>query len=556
MAERRFRSPKRRDMSTLVCSRQLVPHLPGAVDVRALEELLPDLSGIWTLGDPEPALAGAAALVSDDAGLPEFAAWASARGAVALIGCGVEPGGFALDTLPAHLSLIAWPGGSTNVSEARFRVQDALLRAQREQLERSRVTHERLTRVAVEGHGLDELATTLATLVGASAIVKDRDHRNLATASAEIEHDSVRRRSLALGATTSDVIEILERDGTFDLLRSERRPIHVKPRPELEMNARVMAPVIMGDAYYGYISVARGERALERIDLIAVEHAATVAALIIGREQAVRARERNLRTSFVYESIFGHEPRDVMERRARYLGYDPAEGHAVLVVRARATPSESLRALMEHIAVALDEAIASEAGRFGLSTIVADDVAVALLPARERGAPLAWRTRTDRLLRGVFAVSASLELTAGVGRWYAERDGLRRSFAEARLAATIGSHVGGARSVTLYERLGVYRLLASVVDRGALAEFRAEQLGPIADDADLLATLRAYLNARGNKALCAKALYVHLNTVKYRLRRIADLAGRDLDDAQELLNLHVALEIGDILPLLGTIPSP
>ncbi|MBD5605695.1 MAG: helix-turn-helix domain-containing protein [Candidatus Eremiobacteraeota bacterium] len=211
---------------------------------------------------------------------------------------------------------------------------------------------------------------------------------------------------------------------------------------------------------------------------------------------------------------------------------------------------------MEHIAVALDEAIASDAGRFGLSTIVADDVAVALLPARERGAPLAWRTRTDRLLRGVFAVSASLELTAGVGRWYAERDGLRRSFAEARLAATIGSHVGGARSVTLYEQLGVYRLLASVVDRGTLAEFRAEHLGPIADDADLLATLRAYLNARGNKALCAKALYVHLNTVKYRLRRIADLTGRDLDDAQELLNLHVALEIGDVLPLLGTIPSP
>jgi DNA-binding PucR family transcriptional regulator len=44
---------------------------------------------------------------------------------------------------------------------------------------------------------------------------------------------------------------------------------------------------------------------------------------------------------------------------------------------------------------------------------------------------------------------------------------------------------------------------------------------------------------------------VHLNTVKYRLARIAELTGRDLEDAGALLDLHVALEIGDILPLLA-----
>ncbi len=64
-------------------------------------------------------------------------------------------------------------------------------------------------------------------------------------------------------------------------------------------------------------------------------------------------------------------------------------------------------------------------------------------------------------------------------------------------------------------------------------------------------TLRAFFRARGNKASCAKDLYVHLNTVKYRLARIAELTGRDLEDAQALLDLHVALEISDMLPLLG-----
>jgi purine catabolism regulator len=538
-------------MSTLICSRELVAHLPGALSLREIDTLLPELSGVWQSGEPEARLRGAAALYAGRDGLHEFIRWAGAGGASAVIGCGVGAGEFPLGGVPPQISLIAWPSASADLPAMRFVVQDALLLAQREQIERSRIIHERLTRVALDGRGLADLATTLASLVNAPAIVKDRRHRNLADGNPGVAIDSVRRRALAHGATTGDVVEALERDGTFELLRSQRRPIHVPPNDDLQMSARVMAPVIMGDAYFGYISVAQAARALERIDLMAVEHAATVAALIIGREQAVSAHERSLRSVFVYESIFGNEPADVMERRARYLGYDTADGYAVLVARAASVDRDGARSAMEQIAVALDEAIAADTRRAGLSTIVADDLAVALVPAREAGTPESWRSRTERFVRGVFAVNSGLDLAIGVGRWYRDRTELRRSFAQARLAASIGAHMNGPRTLTHYDRLGIYRLLADALDRGALAAFREEQLGALVNDAELLKTLRVYLRARGNKASCAKELFVHLNTVKYRLARIAALTGRDLEDAQALLDLHVALEIGDVLPLLG-----
>jgi purine catabolism regulator len=206
---------------------------------------------------------------------------------------------------------------------------------------------------------------------------------------------------------------------------------------------------------------------------------------------------------------------------------------------------------MEAVAVALDEEIAAATGRAGLCTVVADDLAVALVPARAAESTQIWCVRAERLMQGVFAAGGSLELVAGLGRWCGDRAALPRSFAEARLAAGIGAHRGGPRSVMHYERLGLYRLLADAVDSEALHAFRAEQLGSIEHDPDLVKTLRAYLQTRGNKAQCAKDLFVHLNTVKYRLSRIADLTGRNLEDADALLNLHVALEIGDLLPLLG-----
>ncbi len=542
-------------MSTLVCSRELVPHLPGAMSLRDIDMPSLELSGIWLVGESETRLRGAAALVAGGTELGEFIRWASERGAAAVIGCGIGAAEFPHADLPATVALIAWPDAPSDLSEVRFLVQDALLFAQREQIERSRVIHDRLTRVAVDGRGLQELTSTLASLVQAPAIIKDRNHHNLADANPGVAVDSVRRRALAHGSTTSDVVDALERDGTFELLRSERRPIHIPPNEELDMSARVMAPVIMGDAYFGYISVARGTRPLERVDLMAVEHAATVAALIIGREQAVNAHERSLRSVFVYESIFGNEPADVMARRARYLGYDPADGYAVVVARAASVERDGARSTMQHIAIALDDAIGVDTRRSGLSTIVADDLAVALIPARDAGTLQGWRSRMDRIMRGVFAVNSTLELSAGVGRWYQDRGSLRRSFAQARLAASIGAQLSGTRTSTHYDELGVYRLLADAMDRGALDAYRSEQLGAIEGDAELLKTLRAYLRARGNKALCAKELFVHLNTVKYRLARIADLTGRDLEDAQTLLDLHVALEIGDVLPLLGPVTA-
>jgi purine catabolism regulator len=535
-------------MSMLVCSRQLLAYLPGAFELRSDDALLPELAGVWTLGDPEEALDHAVAVAPTLERFAEFVSWAGERGAAAVVACGLPATPLAVESLPRNVSLIAWPEGATDPANARSWIGNALLRAQREQIERSQLIHERLTRVAVEGRGLPELVATLADLVQASAIVKDRSHRNLAAAAIDVPIDPVRRRSLADAATSRDVVEALERDNVFEKLRSERRPIHVPRYPQLEMLERVMAPVIVGDAYYGYISVASAGRVLERIDLTAVEHAATVAALIIGRAQAVRAHERSLRTAFVYETIFGTDTQDVMQRRGDYLGYALADGYAVMVVRAGRAPRTGARESMEHIASALDDAL-NHGGAHALSTVVGDDIAVALLPAS--GPPTAaWRARIEAAMQGVFAVNTPLELSAGIGRWQTENGGLRTSFTQARLAAQVGAHIRGTLSVTHYDALGVYRLLADAIDRDRLAAFRSEQIGAIAGDPELMKTMRVYLGARGNKTQCAKELFVHLNTVKYRLSRIADLTGHDLDDSQTLLDLHVAFAIDDILPLL------
>ena len=68
---------------------------------------------------------------------------------------------------------------------------------------------------------------------------------------------------------------------------------------------------------------------------------------------------------------------------------------------------------------------------------------------------------------------------------------------------------------------------------------------PLADASGaVMETLETYLEVGGVLESCARQLYVHPNTVRYRLRRIAELTGRVPADARDALTLRVALAVG------------
>ncbi|RLV50102.1 PucR family transcriptional regulator [Nocardioides mangrovicus] len=88
--------------------------------------------------------------------------------------------------------------------------------------------------------------------------------------------------------------------------------------------------------------------------------------------------------------------------------------------------------------------------------------------------------------------------------------------------------------------------LVLAADRQALADLRARALAPLAEvresTADKLGeTLRAWLLCRGRREQVAELLHVHPQTVRYRVGRLRELFGDDLDDPERVLELVLAL---------------
>ena len=119
-----------------------------------------------------------------------------------------------------------------------------------------------------------------------------------------------------------------------------------------------------------------------------------------------------------------------------------------------------------------------------------------------------------------------------------------------RLAALRLAELGGTSAISVVpsDEVASHELLLATVPASVLRSFRERLLGPLLayDDqhrAELLPTLREFLACSGSWNACAVRMYVHVNTVRYRIRRIEELTGRDLSRLDDQVDFFLALRI-------------
>ncbi len=103
---------------------------------------------------------------------------------------------------------------------------------------------------------------------------------------------------------------------------------------------------------------------------------------------------------------------------------------------------------------------------------------------------------------------------------------------------------GAPRPVLARELLPERALMG---DASAIVALHTDVMGPLADAGPtLIETLDAYLDCGGAIEACARKLFVHPNTVRYRLKRITDFTGRDPTQPRDAYVLRVAATVGQL----------
>ena len=139
-----------------------------------------------------------------------------------------------------------------------------------------------------------------------------------------------------------------------------------------------------------------------------------------------------------------------------------------------------------------------------------------------------------------------LQVAAGIGPLCTQPREYGPAYRQAAMAARLAQRLRATQPVHAAQ-IGIYRLLLAIESAQTLREFVDDVLGPIlrqegeAYGHELVRTLEAYYASAERLRPAARTLFIHVNTLKYRLARIEALTGRRLENAADRLDLYVAL---------------
>ncbi|MEV4788225.1 helix-turn-helix domain-containing protein [Streptomyces tuirus] len=413
--------------------------------------------------------------------------------------------------------------------------------------------HSRDSRRSPDGVGGDlfTIANTIAEMLQAPVTVEDRSAAVLAWSTGQRGADEARVESILGRAVHHRWLDELRARGDFARLHASSGPVHIEPVAP-GMLARAAMAVRAGAEVVGYVWAAvprplTGELARR------LEQIAPLVALHLVNTRATSSWARQQRAELAAAVLAGGS---AGADAARQLHLDTGP----LCVLAAAPPMAG----SDERSPGVDAAAAAERRRFedvlalhlaavhpSAVTVCGNDAVYALM-AWPRSSPSQALDGTRALARDflsrsplagghVVAVGGPAESAARVTQARAQADAALRALRHP--AAASDSRVATLEDVALtallLELADATEALALPDATGALRRL-AEHDG---EQGVLTETLAAYLASAGVADDAAARLRIHVNTLRYRLRRIREVGGLDFGDADAMLLAHLQLRL-------------
>jgi len=416
-------------------------------------------------------------------------------------------------------------------------ISEQIINEQYQLYKQSLSIHGSLTRLVLDGGSLQDVAQELCKLLQRPVEIDDLSFSVLAAAGSETEIDDSRRTALREGRSAPMLLEHLRRSGVLSRMRTSFEPERIDPDESTSAYgmtmARILAPIVVARKIYGYVWIIAGRRELEPLDFHAIEHGATVAALILFRDQTGRQAEERAE-SRILSRLLAEDARldnTLREEAARFRLRLEAP-HAIIVIDAG---SNEVRAV--------ELAARNAVRRAGLAAAMGERAGrVVVLVEGSRSEAIV------ELCQRIITEAQPLEDTIKVGASPLHEDAatLQRAYEHALEALALLPALGDDRRVVQFDELGILHWLHAVPQDLLTENAFARSIQRLAEHdrargAELLHTLEVFLECDGNSVRAAERLIVHRHTLKYRLQRIEELCEVDLSDPLCKLNLRAAL---------------
>lgn len=405
--------------------------------------------------------------------------------------------------------------------------------------ERSNEIHRKLTELVLEGRGIQIIAETLTEIIGSPVLVLNQ-YLN-------IVGNSYKKTSITdIDNNNFKYVREHYIKKLWNKLAAQQKILTVGPFPDIGFDAiLLLSPIIAAAKIKGLLVVEKKDPTY--LDIRAIEHACTVCALELIKEEAALEAEIRIKGDF-FDDLLTVNPDNYekIDNMAKRLGYNFREPHSVMIVDIADKNKNdfSFQDILPNIKNNVKFLVDKYAPQ-SLITLNGNQVVLVIRLAQLK----INETELAKKITSTISVNYSKYVTLiGLGRECSEYKDYKKSYEDATFCIEIMRKSGDDNCVRTFDDLGVYGILCDLQKPDRLKNFCLSHLGALINydkskGTNLLDTLELYFSSNCSLKKTAETAYIHISSLKYRLKRIEKLTEKDLNKDEDRFNLQLSLRI-------------
>jgi purine catabolism regulator len=323
--------------------------------------------------------------------------------------------------------------------------------------------------------------------------------------------------------------------------------------------------IVIGSSVPGYIQMTSEPTQDDLFADMCIGQALIVLALEFTIQDSAQHRKEHAREDFLIELLAGTTlTDDAIMYRARLLDFPAAPFHAILLIKPLFTPSlgENTRDdLWEQIRMVVFDTINADGKRRAVTSI-GEFFAVLCSTSRiNTSTQTAEQHLAALLYKRLQSKIPDIDFYLGLGSMVEKLSQINESYTQAVRAVDAGMKVHPDRHIIYYQDIYVEDILFSIGQHPALNMLYNSLLQPvyqydIENGTQLFKTLEAIVRFGGNTRKVSEELFLHRNSVNYRLDRIQTILGVDLFNPEIRLRLDLLFRAWklQLLPINASFP--
>lgn len=422
--------------------------------------------------------------------------------------------------------------------------------------------HNLFFRITLEGGGIEKISSMLSETINNPIIFVDQDW-NLLHYTEHMENkvpleyclDLVKNRQVF----KQDFIDSIPQN-ISEIKKSIKRIYYLEG---MEIKCRIL-PVAVANYIYGYIIVWQTVRELTEFDYIILEQASTNMALERIKAKEIEEVKLKIRQDFFDDLLTGKiTSSETIQTLSELHGLNSQYKYHCIVINIESDELNQYddivarRVKLENIAKKCVELIYDYSSKAdGEVTCFYRNNRIIILIGQNENRPSITINEAKLYANEMYnALEKQINNTIfliGIGRQYETIHSLYKSFSEANESIRLMQKFDDKGGISHFEDHSVYHFLDSNIKDNDLEDFFMKRLGKVYEHDQLhgtsyIITLENYFLNNLNISETAKAMFLHRNTLIYRIEKIKEILISDLKNSEELLQIQLALKIFRLL---------